>query len=711
MLPPLFQSGRRGPMKPAVDPIQWAAGRKARIEQARARAEERRESQSLQERLEEIARAEERVARKRGCARVDVPLHGGFGVFGHPGFAELDAEPLQRHARDDLPFGQPEILEEGHFEQTGQQLDKLQAARVAAHAERERLRQQHGGAKRVMLFGMATEDSEPAPVDAFERGAAVDAVEHGAAVEALERSSPSDLGALEPKRASRAGLQQRLEQRAARAAAEAAARDADRAAAAAALCSADAQSRGRPARERRPHVANQPPLRPTDAPHRRPAVECPRRDPEGTVGEDAKENRAPRAEKALPAKPASNAGGSKQRDNTKALAASRCVGEVAALAKAREERRARQAQQRQQREEAVAASGGDESAAVFRRMVDEYRRRLGRRHALPPPATGGDLVVSVRKRPMNQREVRHGMVDCATCTTGAELVFHEPKLRFDLTRSLDNHKFCFDRVFDAGATNDEVYDSILGPHLRRGLQGALTVFAYGQTGSGKTYTMRALCGAAVGDLIRGADDAGLAVHVSAFEIYMNKVYDLLDGRTEVRMLEDGDREMQVVGLTEHPVPTAADVEVAMAEMERVRTTSANAVHNDSSRSHAVVQLVLRSPRGRMYARLSLVDLAGSERAAETQTDGATTRLEGAEINKSLLALKECIRAAGRNADHVPYRGSLLTRALRGCFDGGSVRWQQRTIVIATVSPTLANADHSLNTLRYAARLKELRTRS
>jgi kinesin family protein 2/24 len=74
------------------------------------------------------------------------------------------------------------------------------------------------------------------------------------------------------------------------------------------------------------------------------------------------------------------------------------------------------------------------------------------------------------------------------------------------------------------------------------------------------------------------------------------------------------------------------------------------------------------------------------------------RIEGAEINKSLLALKECIRALDNDQIHIPFRGSKLTEVLRDSFVGNS-----RTVMISCISPSSGSCEHTLNTLRYADR--------
>jgi kinesin family protein 18/19 len=99
-------------------------------------------------------------------------------------------------------------------------------------------------------------------------------------------------------------------------------------------------------------------------------------------------------------------------------------------------------------------------------------------------------------------------------------------------------------------------------------------------------------------------------------------------------------------------------------------------------------------------KLSLVDLAGSERAANTQNRGARL-VEGANINRSLLALGNCINALGEKGNKgnfVPYRDSKLTRLLKDSLGGNC-----RTVMIANISSAESSFEETLNTLKYANR--------
>ncbi|KAG7215349.1 hypothetical protein INR49_022586 [Caranx melampygus] len=256
-----------------------------------------------------------------------------------------------------------------------------------------------------------------------------------------------------------------------------------------------------------------------------------------------------------------------------------------------------------------------------------------------------------------------------------------------------------------------------------------TCFAYGQTGSGKTHTMGGDFSGKNQDCSKGiyalsARDVflmlkkpnykklDLQVFATFFEIYSGKVFDLLNRKAKLRVLEDGKQQVQVVGLQEREVKCTEDVLKLIEVGNSCRTSGQTSANAHSSRSHAVFQIILRR-RGKMHGKFSLIDLAGNERGADTSSADRQTRLEGAEINKSLLALKvgaetscgfrqECIRALGRNKPHTPFRASKLTQVLRDSFIGEN----SRTCMIATISPGMASCENTLNTLRYANRVKE-----
>jgi kinesin family protein 2/24 len=219
----------------------------------------------------------------------------------------------------------------------------------------------------------------------------------------------------------------------------------------------------------------------------------------------------------------------------------------------------------------------------------------------------------------------------------------------------------------------------------------------------------------------------LYVSISLFEIYGGKLFDLLNSRASVKCLEDSCGQVNFPGLSQHRVesPDALLQLIEVGNAQRsTGTTSRNA---DSSRSHAVLQIHIyrqqqqqrrrhqqnrssasSSRRDEEFSRLTFIDLAGSERGVDTASSSRATRLEGAEINTSLLALKEVIRAlavggSGDNAlAHVPFRGSKLTQVLKQSFVGKNCR----SVMVACISPNIGNCEQTLNTLRYADRVKE-----
>ena len=194
----------------------------------------------------------------------------------------------------------------------------------------------------------------------------------------------------------------------------------------------------------------------------------------------------------------------------------------------------------------------------------------------------------------------------------------------------------------------------------------------------------------------------LELYISFYEIYCGKLHDLLNERATVFCREDGKQKVNIVGLTEIRADTVEEIMDTLQVGMQLRASGSTGANAESSRSHAIMQMVLKH-NGRLYSKISFIDLAGSERGADTMHTDKQTKLDGAEINKSLLALKECIRALDLDKKHTPFRGSKLTQVLKDSFVGNS-----KTTMIANISPALQCCEHTLNTLRYADRVKELK---
>ncbi|XP_041447266.1 kinesin-like protein KIF2A isoform X4 [Xenopus laevis] len=429
----------------------------------------------------------------------------------------------------------------------------------------------------------------------------------------------------------------------------------------------------------------------------------------------AKDNRvaAVGSARARPIQPIEQSASAQQNARRK----SNCVKEVEKLQEKRERRRLQQQELREKKAQDFDATNPNYEIMC---MIKDFRGSLDYR-----PLTTSDpidehrICVCVRKRPLNKKETTIKDLDVITIPIKDVVMVHEPKQKVDLTRFLENQTFRFDYAFDETAPNETVYRFTARPLVETIFErGMATCFAYGQTGSGKTHTMGgdfsgknqdcskgiyALAARDVFQMLKKPNYKKLELQVYAtfFEIYSGKVFDLLNRKTKLRVLEDGKQQVQVVGLQEREVKCVEDVLKLIEIGNSCRTSGQTSANAHSSRSHAVFQIILRK-KGKMHGKFSLIDLAGNERGADTSSADRQTRLEGAEINKSLLALKECIRALGRNKPHTPFRASKLTQVLRDSFIGEN----SRTCMIATISPGMASCENTLNTLRYANRVKE-----
>nr|XP_027217629.1 kinesin-like protein KIF2A isoform X3 [Penaeus vannamei] len=409
---------------------------------------------------------------------------------------------------------------------------------------------------------------------------------------------------------------------------------------------------------------------------------------------------------------------------------SNVVKEVDRIQKKREERRKQQAEKKEEKEALMNLDPGNPQWE-FLNMIREFRSQLEFRTLKDgDPLEEHQITVAVRKRPLNKKEMGRREIDVITIPKRNTLYVHEPRTKVDLTKFLENQNFRFDYAFDESCNNELVYKYTARPLVQTIFEGGMaTCFAYGQTGSGKTHTMGgdfqgknqdtakgvyAMVAKDVFTYVKSPKFRNLNLQISAsfFEIYGGKVFDLLNGKAKLRVLEDGKNVVQVVGLQERVCESVDDVLKLITLGSNVRTSGQTAANNQSSRSHAVFQIILRNldkieKQGdkayKLHGKFSLIDLAGNERGADTSSANRQTRMEGAEINKSLLALKECIRALGRKGAHLPFRASKLTQVLRDSFIGD----KSKTCMIAMISPGMNCCEHTLNTLRYADRVKEL----
>ncbi|KAG6584866.1 ATP synthase F1, delta subunit [Phytophthora cinnamomi] len=317
------------------------------------------------------------------------------------------------------------------------------------------------------------------------------------------------------------------------------------------------------------------------------------------------------------------------------------------------------------------------------------------------------------------------------------------------------------------------FDQVLSPNIDQAgvfrlvasdvVDGALSgyngcILAYGQTGAGKTFTMsgggprrrfedRGLIARSLSRVFQRTQqdaDHSYTLRMSYLEIYNDRLIDLLapdvgssgtcNASNDLAIQENARGQTFVRGLTTALVSSEEQALDLVFQGDTSRAVAEHALNAASTRSHCIFTLYLERKRSVMstqfiegdasgdeasgsrshgdddvvYSKLHLVDLAGSERMKKTMTESGSTRAnEACYINRSLTFLEQVVLAlSSKTRAHVPFRQTPLTNLLKDSLGGNC-----RTLLVACVWPAPTHADQSLATLRFAARMRRVKTQA
>ncbi|XP_060813006.1 kinesin-like protein KIF12 isoform X1 [Bombus pascuorum] len=375
-------------------------------------------------------------------------------------------------------------------------------------------------------------------------------------------------------------------------------------------------------------------------------------------------------------------------------------------------------------------SRGNETGSI-ERLVDGDKRVIATKNWLPE----NNINVVVRVRPLNSKEIKAGD-DMAVQFPGDGQIYCDG---FPSSGDKKGKLFSYNVVFEPTATQEDILQfSGVKKLIEMAVEGfSCTAFCYGQTGSGKTHTLTGppemfermnpyseqhglvfRSFVYLFKLLQERQDCNFVLKASFLEIYNEKVIDLLNPGTSRKPLmvrwSKKTRGFFVENLFTVECEELDDLLAVLEEGMRNRKVGSHNMNDHSSRSHSILTVSITSEQQMdnsvfisRQGKINFVDLAGSEMTKKTQSEGKTLE-EANNINKSLMVLGYCIASLSdgkRKGGHIPYRDSKLTKLLADSLAGNGV-----TLMIACISPAKSNASETLNTLRYAARVKKIRTK-
>lgn len=297
------------------------------------------------------------------------------------------------------------------------------------------------------------------------------------------------------------------------------------------------------------------------------------------------------------------------------------------------------------------------------------------------------FTICIRKRPC------FGEQDVVKTTSTTISVSNE-KTRLNQLKYNEVKTFTFDSVFSEKDNTRVIYNAHVGAYVENSSN--FVCYTFGETGSGKTHTLfgpDGLIETTINDLLQRYS----FVMISSYEIYKSQMFDLLNKKERVQMLEQG-KEIHMHGLSAQKCDRANLLKV-LENIKNNRMVGESSENFQSSRSHCLVNIKVN---GKNYV---FVDLAGSEKVSKRVCQNRKEFYEMADINLDIFALKECIRHMKGERNRIPFRSTKLTMALRQSFYD-----QYKTLMICTISPEKSNVGESLNILSYANDFKGFQKR-
>ena len=268
-----------------------------------------------------------------------------------------------------------------------------------------------------------------------------------------------------------------------------------------------------------------------------------------------------------------------------------------------------------------------------------------KRNSLETKFSKNNMLVAVRCRPLNQRELSYSPLKTVS--------IHNREIITISSSQKKESQYAFDFAFPEQTPQEDIYHFTTETLIEKVMNGFnATVFAYGATGSGKTYTMvgndnePGVMIRALNDLftvLNEEKEKKFNVEISYIEVYNEQLKDLLNfnnSENNVEIRNDPQKGTIIQGASLKKVSNSDDAFKLLLLGNRKRSEGITIYNENSSRSHAILQVhvksqdsVLHLSNQVIFGKFILVDLAGSEKISTISKANS----ESGSINKSLLA--------------------------------------------------------------------------